>query len=110
MPIDPSTLPVYQADQSYSNRAPASGIELSLPSTSVSPLVPIIEVDSEEEDNIEGPGLSNSKDDVVDVVESRPTSWVSSGAASIDTAWSDQPSQSPRSRSKSIKRKPVPLS
>lgn len=106
LPADPSTLPVYQPEQSYSNRAPASSAELSLPLTCVSPLVPILEEEAEEEemeDFEKDYGLEASDD-------TRHFSWNSSSAASIDTAWSDLPSQSRSSRTKSIKRKPAPRS
>lgn len=117
MPLDPSTLPVYQVNQSYSNRAPISnGIELSLPSTNVSPLVPIIEEDTEEEEEEQEKEENVIEDwdeqrtDVESIGQTtRPISW---SATSVDTARSssNNQAQSQSSKSKSIKRKPVPKS
>lgn len=106
MPVDPSTLPVYQPALTNSNRAPASSTELSLPSTPVSPLVPILEEVEEEEK-----GEADVREDrgEQDGEEGRPMSWISSGANSVHTESSAQLSQSRSSRSRSIKRKPVPI-
>lgn len=101
MPVNPSSLPVFQPDASYSNRAPASSANLNLPLTPVSPLVPIMEEESEEE------GEQGEEQGTRD---QRPTSWISSSGASVNTEWSGLQSPGDRSRTTSIKRKPVPQS
>lgn len=90
-------MPVFQPSVTYSSRAPASDADLNLPSTPVSPLVPIFE---EEEEAYDFPYEQDPVEE-----EGRPHSWMSSGATSMSTelSWQDQ-----RSRTRSIKRKPVP--
>jgi hypothetical protein len=107
MPVDPSLLPVYQVNQSHSDRAPASSASLALPLTPVSPLVPILEEDTEEEEAGEYETDEKALDHFGD---GRPTSWISSSAASIDTQWTSVQSSSHPSHSRSIKRKPAPTS
>lgn len=105
MPMDPSQIPVYQVNQSHSDRAPASSTSLALPLTPVSPLVPIIEEDYEEEEA----GEEEKDEKVLDYFSNeRPTSWISSSGASIDTEWTGVQSSNSPSRNRSIKRKPVP--